>query len=393
MRKNSFTNFGIQSLGRVTALSFVGLVGSGLLAPNFLQADAQRDYYSQQATRRYFNTPQNARTFGMAGSSIQTSSDSSSVTGNPAGLGLMQGGDLSLSYGRNTFSGRSYPGYENIEQDEDSLRGLLALPLGPVADGLPEFGNIGFGWNGYDSDSNDALNTESEGNEIYGAYAKALSDTLSIGYSLGYFDDELKGDSFNYDSSANFRHTLGVQHVVSDEISWGTSIFVGHGDYDATFDGATSESSLNQYGIEVGVGYRMGMTLLTSGLGYSYYDTDGRQNSSSNSIVIGGDESGHGINFSVGAEQTISDWLKLRAGYRYNGLNDYTFERADLSALDGSAKYNAFTAGVGFLIPLENHYVSAVHLDYGAEYRAIGDGDWKHVATVSVPFDLCEPLV
>jgi hypothetical protein len=61
-----------------------------------------------------------------------------------------------------------------------------------------------------------------------------------------------------------------------------------------------------------------------------------------------------------------------------------------LDQLDGSAKYNAFSAGAGVRYDFDrDSAIQAIRLDYGVEYRMVGEDDWQHLVTVSAPFDIC----
>ena len=381
---------------RFTAVRFLTV---SVLAYSFagteLFADGRRDFYSQLAQQRYYDQPQNARTFGMGGSSVVTSSDSSSTVGNPAGLGMMKDGEASVTYGRNTVSGNEHPSYGDSEQTEDSGQALMALPLGPTSDGLPWYGNIGLGWSGYDSDVDDSINTKTDGYRVNLAYGKALSETFSIGYGLTYVNDTIEADNFDFSGDNKFRHTLGIQNKASDTLTLGAIAFIGHGDQDMRVlsTGQTESSDMNEFGFELGAGMQVATgTLVSFAAGYSDYDADGSLVGGPDTAVFGGDEKGHTFNIRLGMEQAVSDSLKLRAGYRYAGVTEYDFERADLESIRGSAKYNAFSAGVGTMIDIDGTYVQAIKLDYGVEYRALADGDWQHVVTASVPFTICDPV-
>lgn len=356
-----------------------------------VRADGKQDLYFQQAKQRYFNQPENARTFGMAGSSIPTSTDSSSVVGNPAGLGMMQRGDVSATYGHDIISGNENKTYSDVEQKEDMGQVMLASPLGPYADALPEFGTLGLGWSGSDGNvDRDPFNAESEGQRITLAYGKALSDTLSIGYSLGYVNDEYQNDLYKFDMDNGFRNTFGVLSKLDTDVTLGASAFWGFGSHDISGDTVSGESDSDEYGVSVGAGYQMGKTLLTGAIDYEYYDTDGDIDSADPAIVFGGDEEGNVMNARVGLEHEVTDWFKARAGYYYGGNLDYESDRVEVDG-DGSAKYNAWSLGAGANLPIgKEYYVEALNVDYGVQYREVNDGDWQHVVTVSAPFSPCD---
>lgn len=381
----------ISSVGKVVLVSAsVVAVSAGTAF-----ADGRDDLYFQQAKQRYFNQPQNARSFGQSGATLQTSSDSSNVVSNPAGLGFMQRGDASLTYGRDVVSGNENATYDSVEQKENSGQVLMASPLGPYADDLPEYGNFGLGWSGYDSDvSDDPYNAKADGYRLTMAYAKAISDTTSIGYSFAYFNDTYENDLTDNDMSKGFKNTIGIVNKASEDLTLGASAFWGFGSRDLSVDGVDAgESNQDEYGVAVGASYVVAEgTTLSTGLDYEYYESDGDIAQASRAVVFGGNESGHVLNARIGVEQVVTDWFRARAGYMYGGNLSYDYDREELENLDGnSAKYNGWSAGAGLNVPFgKEYFIEAVNLDYGVQYRPIGDNDWQHVVTVSAPFSPCD---
>jgi hypothetical protein len=123
--------------------------------PGLLIADATRNFYSQQAMERFAKLPQNARTLGMAGSSIQTSADSSSILGNPAGLGRMKVSEFSFSAGQGNLKGKEFIDQTNFEQYENTAQGFLALPIGEENSLGSEWGTFSIGLSRYQGTSDD----------------------------------------------------------------------------------------------------------------------------------------------------------------------------------------------------------------------------------------------
>ena len=371
----------------------VGLTATALFASSQAIADGRADFYSQLMQQRYYDQPQNARTFGMGGSTVQTSSDSSSVIGNPAGLGLMNNGDFSVTYGHNQVSGREQPNYDSIEQTENSGSALLALPIGPTSDGLPNYGNLGLGWHGYDSDADDSINTQTDGYQATFAYGKSISDKWALGYGLTYFNDSLDTDVAEFSGDNGFRHTLGVQGKVTDVLTFGSTFFIGNGDHETKLvgSGINGDSSLKEYGIDAGFGYQMGKTMLAFAAGYTHYDANGDLLTGPDNVVFGGDEEGDTFNIRFGVEHEVAENFVLRGGYRFAGVTSYDFSRPEIDDFNGSAKYNAWSAGFGTNINIGDGYFRTLKLDYGVEYRQVGEHDWQHVVTASLPFSICAP--
>ena len=385
--------FGVyRILPRIWCLA-MATSGITLLSTELASADGRRDLYFQQATERYFNLPQNARTFGMAGSSVVTSHDVSSVIGNPAGIGMMQDGEVSFSYGYNTLSGNEHPTYAEVEQQTHSGSFLGTMPIGPVKDDLPDYGNLGLGWSGYQGElDDDSYGVEPKGYRVHGTYGIAISPELSVGYGLSYLHDDYTGDDFEYPMKNGFRHTLGALAKINQDLSIGGDAFLGHGRHKAKIYSSEVEanSDLIEAGLDLGVAYKIEQTLLTASADYQHYGANGDLRSGPDYFVFGGDENGNAFAVRVGIEQNIDDLIALRAGYRYQANSDYSFNRQELDELDGSAKYNAFTLGLGATLPVDGKYVKKIKLDYGVEYRDVAYDDWEHLLTVSVPFGVCQ---
>jgi Outer membrane protein beta-barrel domain len=348
-----------------------------------LYADGVMDFYQQLAKQRYFDSPQSARDVGLAGSSVSTSQDSSNVLGNPAGLGFMRQAEVSTTYGRDFVSGRDTDDYGSIEQDIDSGYVVGAFPIAPTLDGLPALGNVGFGWSGFQSSVDDVANTETEGYRLHAAYAKALSETLSLGYSFAYVTNEQDSSTHKFDNGNGYRHALGVEHLASHDLTLGSTAFVGwaqDGRHSLPSLGGKANIDLLSYGLDFGAAYRvLPKTTMLFRADFVRYETDAGPVNDGPALDL--DEYGHQFGGRVGVEQGINDWLTVRAGYRYQANTKYQFDYAPDEA--GTAKYNAVSFGAGVEIG------DYARIDYGAEYRAVGADDWSHYVTVSVPFSIC----
>jgi long-subunit fatty acid transport protein len=375
----------------ITALGLVATIGA--VSPHTAIAGDVTDLYFQQAVERYFEYSQNARTFGMAGSSVQTSTDSSSVLGNPAGLGLMPQGEFSATYSYNTISGDEFPTNFGVDQTSNMASGMLALPLSPVENDLPRYGNLGLAWTTSDSNwHDDTFDTRSERNQIVAAYSYGVSKTLSFGYSIGWTDDKFQSrEIFNYPMGDGFRHTLGAHWKQSPSLSFASALTVGHGNRHALYGpGITGDSDILQVGFDTGLEYSLeNKAVIALGLDYRHLSSDGEVVTSIPANFVGGDENGNIYNIRLGVEYPVSEMIDLRAGYRFAGLESYKYNRVELNDLNGSANYSALSLGAGVKFPVAGNYIESVNLDYGVEYREVGEGDWQHVVTVSVPFGLC----
>jgi hypothetical protein len=359
-------------------------------------ADGKRDYYIQQAEKLFYGTATNARQVGQGRANDVTSTDSSAVVNNPAALGADSAGDISVTYGMNEISGNQISNYAEIEDDVTTGQVLVSVPLEPTADGSPNLGKIGLGWTGQDSDSDDSVNTEGTSNQVHGSYGIEVDDGVSLGYGLTWFDTEQETDVSNFEQTNGYRHNFGV-YFTEEDYSAGATFFFADGEYDLEGlnpDGSVSAdtSDYKEHGFEVGASQKVTDTTRLSVAGtYQSFDVDGAFVEGAEDTHIGGNEGGTFFSGKLGVEEAIDENLFLRAGYRYLARDSYFFGREDLRDLNGSAKTNAYSAGVGLVLDTGLHYFPKVNLDYGAEYRDIAYGDWEHVVTLSFPFTLCEP--
>lgn len=331
-------------------------------APAF--ADGQEDYYHQFNQQRFFNYPQTARTLGMGGSSSVTHSGAYSTMGNPAGLGMMKDAEVAMGYGYSQLTGKDSADYGDIEQESHSGYAMGAFPIMPYSDALPAWGNIGLGWSGDRSDTDDVANTDTDGARLHFAYSKAVNDNFSLGYAISVGKDKVDSDTRNYEMDNAIRHNVGAMWKASEATDFGMNVFYGDGDDDLERDLSVDRDS---WGIEAGIAHDISdATTLAFSTDYVTYNSD-----------PGIDTNGWGIK--TGVEHMFNESLTGRAGYRYQANTDGGFGDSD----SDTAKYNAVSLGIGTALGM-------VNLDYGAEYRATGEGDWSHLVSATVPFSICK---
>jgi len=337
-------------------------------------ADGVQDLYYQLNQRHFFDLPTSARVAGMAGSSAVTNADSWSVLGNPAGLGWMKDAEVSAGWTWNEISGNDLIDNSKVSDDINDGYVTGAFPIVPYKDALPEYGNIGMAWSGYSGKIDDSLGEDLDAWRLHLAYAKALDAAWSVGGSLGYQNAKLRNLLWKEEMNDGIRADIGTQYKMSDRTTFGLNTYYGWGksrmkdlffEDDDMYIGSRRPRSWNA---EFGVAQTVWTdTLLTASTDYTGY----WQNL---------DDDANAWGFRVGVEQPVIDWMKLRAGYRYMSNTGYEI-RDDAF---GNAKFNAVSFGAG--VALGKYAL----VDYAAEYRAIGEGDWSHWVTLSVPFSICE---
>lgn len=366
-----------QWLGK--GLLFLGVLCLGATS---VMADEVEDFFIQHNQKRYFDFPLDARSLALGGSNIATSNDLSSVFGNPAGLGWIDSCGLSATYSRDEISGDEYlqalgfGNFSSVEEEFDVGTVRLALPIRAG-------GTLGLGWYGWDSEVDDSHNTDSERKVFQAGYGARLNDCLSIGYSFSYFDDEMDtaccGD---YEMDDGYRHTFGLQMRPNSCMAVGLSGFFASGDPDSRMAILGPQSAdRDSWGLELGYSWQVfERTLFTTSVDYTDYELDANIVNQQVRVNQNVDEGGESWGFHAGVEQRCCNWLVARAGYHYRD-NEYDFNDAGpMASLSESADYHAVSTGLGFDIHKN------LRLDYGVQYRFIGDDDITNTVTATFHF-------
>lgn len=381
---------------RAFVLGFIGLIclvtlGSGGVA----WGDDYEEWLVESRVDRYYDLPQTAREVGMAGAVGVTAADISSVYNNPAGLGFVKGPEVGLNYshdelsgedvdfidlpGPNTFPEKAIGGPFRRKVNGRKDQGGLQLVLPCYSKGVFGFG----GWYD-DTDIGNNRDGEAERWRVNGGYGYAINDCMSIGYSLTYFNDEVDDDFSDYELDNGFRHTFGLQMrpCASPACVFGLSGYFAHGKPEVdTATIGSEEGDLDSWGLELGYSWQvLERTLLAASVDYNNHTFDGPTYDPIQDEFFNNNEDIDGWGFRVGVEQNYFNCLLARLGYRYQTW-DYenrirgTFFRNDQ---DFDTEYHAISTGIGWV------YNPNLTLDYGLEYRFIGDGDLTN--TVSARF-------
>lgn len=336
------------------------------------------EFLIQDAQQRYFDFPLDARSLALGGSNIVTADDLASVFGNPAGLGFIDHCGASFTYSNDEISGDEFPFGNSIETDYDvgTLRVALPIRMG---------GTVGFGYSVSDGETSDTQGTESD-REIYNfAYGLRLNPCMSLGYSFSLFQDEVEGRWGDYEMDNGYRHTLGLQCRPNACTALGLSGFYASGDPESDIIIAgPQDGDRESWGVELGGAWQVcERTRLTSSVDYVSYDLDSYirlGNIPGINLAIPADEDGQTWTVRAGIEQKCCDWLTGRVGYLYRD-NTYDFKDPILAAnLDDSLDYHAVSTGLGLNI------CQNLTVDYGFQYRFVGDGDVANTVTATFHF-------
>lgn len=353
----------------------------------FLSASAfaspKSDFYIQQALDRYFTLPQDARALSLAGFGLNCQ-DSACIFLNPAGLSSVTSPELGLSAGASERGGKDILTEESIEQSENQGYGIISFPLGPRQENKSKYGTIAAAYSRYEGETNDTVNSTPDGHRRTIGYGFAPMKSFSLGYSLTFYDDQLRSDFADLHSQARFLHFFGIQVAPRDDIKLGATFKLGDGNSDTEdfFRQPDGLSHVEQYSSDFGLTKEFDDFTFSTSAGYSHYSSKGNLNDTSQGVVIGGDEGGESYNVRVAGQ--ISPWenLFLRTGVAYE-YTHYRFNRADLEALSGDLQGPRLSAGVGYLFG-PTLGASNIRLDSGLSYATVGDGTWRYLVTLGI---------
>lgn len=372
--------------GRVIILATAVLVVlTGAFTAQTWAGGDEEEFLIQHSEMKYFRFPAGARVVGMGGAFTAIGGDPSSVYGNPAGLGTINQLHLRFNYVFDEISGHlptgqpSPPNRPGIEEDIHGPSALLAVP-NPWC---PMGGTFGLGFNNYWYDVDGPGDTDGHGQTYMAAYGLPLSEQFFVGYGFGFYQQEQDRETnvlFNQiggsDEGRLYSHRLGLLFRPINPVLVGTVLTYGYGDSERSLhDGGPGFDADHQYyNIRVGASWQMlEKTLLASDMEYSHTVIDSYRYIP-NAVNLG--EEGDAFGLHLGVEQGVTDWLCLRAGYRYH-IDEYDFNGAP--DMNDRISYNAFSAGAGLDFDWLN-------LDYALEYRNIGDGDWSNVLSTGFKF-------
>jgi long-subunit fatty acid transport protein len=387
----------VQFLG-FGAVLWVGLVVLGQAA----WSDDFEDYIVQSRLDRYYDLPQTARVLGMGGASLVTSSDISSVFGNPAGLGFVKRPEVGLNYSNEWADGDEIipffgttPGNKALPDGtphrvrKNKNQGGLQLVLPCYAKGV-----FGLGAWFDDTDYSDYKNSDAERWRLNAGYGYAVNDCFSFGYSLTYFHDKADDDFTDYKLDDGFRHTFGLQLRPNQCSAFGASAYFAEGHpqtrirrvEDPNTPGPFPDNDtgdLDSWGVEFGYSWQvLERTLLAASVDYQEHSFDGTAYAPDQDEVRRTNEDIKGWGFHAGVEQNYFNCMLARLGYRYQ-TNEYTnstrgqfFQGRD----DFDSNYHAISGGFGW------NFSPCLTLDYGVEYRFVGSGDLNNTITARFHF-------
>lgn len=348
------------------------------LLPLSARADAEKDFYIQQAIERYFTLPQDARSLSTSGASSQLCEGASCIYMNAAGLGFLKRPEIAGNLGFRDTRGNEFLHEGEISQSQWSGFLVGAYPLSGG-----RWGTLSAGYSRFNGDTNDSISTTPDGHNRTLAYGLAVTDDLAFGYSLTFLDDQLRTEFSDLHSHARFLHLFSTQARLGDGYLLGGSFRLGIGQSD-TEDFVLDTNGLahvRQYSGDIALSKEW--ESITGMIAFAYSRLSSHSDALAFSLpaVIGGNEDGNDYRFSLGGEYKATESVRLRCGYSYRNAN-YQFHRPALVELSGTLVENIWSVGIGYIFSPKRYNI---RLDYGIAYSAEGYGDAEQLLNLSVP--------
>lgn len=337
-----------------------------------------KSYFIEQAQQRYFDSWDQARLHALGGAATSTNTEVNAVSGNPAGLGRLASPEMAGGYNYNQVGGK-----EGISEYQHIGTLFFGLPLSPTN------GAIAFGVSTLQGGPSDfPVNSEHRDLVFHAGYGLALSDSLAVGYALGWFRNSMYSNLYEFEMNHGFRHTLGLQYQHGEPengvFELGLQGFFGHTRYRGDLLSERFPSaSYTEIGGELGTafhspllfGHQASVFFATD---YASYQANGDNSTRPFEFPFMGDESGHRVAPKLGVEIPLQEAVTLRAGTRYQWRHHF-FARDELRSIRGDADAFVWTVGLGFSIPS----LSNARFDASLEERSTGRGN-RHMAVALV---------
>lgn len=354
-----------------------------LFMSSFVNASPKSEFYIQQALDRYYPLPQDARTLSLSGFGIDCE-DNSCIYLNPAGLSFTKNLEIGLSAGGSEHVGEDILTDESIEQTEDQVYGTVSIPLGQIKENRPKYGTLALGYSRYKGETNDEISSTPDGHRRTIGYGYAPESNIALGYSLTFYDDQLRTNFSDLHSQARFLHLIGLQAKMENDIKLSAIFKLGAGNSD-TEDFVRQPDGLSrveQYTAELGATKQIGKLKILGGVSTSLFKSKGNLEDTSEGVVTGNDESGESYSVKVGTQYEASQNFFVRTGAAYE-YTHYRFERTDLKELSGNLQGPRISTGAGYLFG-PTLGTKDVRLDGGLTYSFAGEGAWRYLITLAI---------
>lgn len=341
--------------------------------------------------KQFFTTPyERAATLGGAYMGQEGSADA--VIKNPAGLGRLAVPEVKTYWVFSSYGGN---GGANGPSSSETIRGQLSDEGGYLAMPIPSVPLVvGLGGDYLATSFSDAPVTQpsQRGYRVSGALAARLSDRLTAGYGLTYFNDHHAwGTSWPVpgilpppivhweNDSESWRHRLGFQHQLVGLLTWGLQGEFGHGSGDNLWNGKLTggSQSLTEYGLRLGAKSAPfhGLALL---LDLEWRNM--RLEFGAHEPMVGrpvlSQYTGDVYRSMLGFEHTVNEMLRLLLGYRYS-----VFRMDDFCYRNASQDYHTAAAGVDFTL-----WNQRLGLAWNVEYSWMAAGDFMNTVALRFRF-------
>lgn len=380
-----------ESVSHTPTVFIIALFGLTLVAPLDAFADKANDFYIQQALAHYFVVPHDARSISLARSNEATCADPSCIYTNPAGLARITTSEGDLTVASEKRTGDEFLEHDSIHEFTNALYSVIAIPLGGSSErnekgAVAPNGTLSFAYSRYQGKVNDRISTTPDGHRLTVGYGLGL-DSLALGYSFTFYDDQLHTDISDLHSHSRLLHIFGFQKDLGGGLESGATfkLGIGQSDTEESSTHGNGLSHLRSYAGEVGLKQSFESFNLNCSVDYTHVRSRGDLMDVPTLVVIGSDERGDVLDTHFGGEYFLTPALAVRAGTHWLNISNYTFERDDLSDLSGQVRGIALASGAGYRFGSEASH--GVSLNYGVDYTTVGHGGWQQAVTLTVPFE------
>lgn len=337
-------------------------------------ASESEDYYHRYLSNRFFPTELTLRSLGLGGGFVALKDASLGVVGNPATLGGLSSSELSFTYQYETIDGEDPNTGSNAEID--THRGLI-LGSFPVT---PQLG-IGFGLVPSDGDGDGSPDTETL--QVPLGIGFQLNEQFSLGYGIGYYDDEYDAPGFSGENEEAFLHRLGFIYSIDPEVNFGLLGTYGHGDANTnTITGMTSDIDLEQWSIRGGLTWQaLEKLLFVADFGYESMEGDGviTVPGVPAPVFVGTEEEIDILTITGGIEYYVNPSFQLRTGVGYNHYDYDTNDPALGAILDDNGLFH-WAGGLTYA------WTDMVDTDLGVQVRFGDEIDFLTGITTNIKF-------
>lgn len=339
-------------------------------------ANDLESHFIQHTHDRYFPMHMNVRSMGMGGTFVGIRGDSASILGNPAGLGGLEKAFVSGAFQFEQLSGEEISTLAAIDED---IYGGMALGAYPIT---PEL-TAGIGFVPRFSDADHSNDLEADHFYVPVNIAYALTPEFSLGYGIGYVNDDVSTVNHDAQMDDGLLHRFGLMYQLSEQLDLGLMGSFGHGDAESnTVGGADFDGDREAWSVRGGAAWQTTETLLLAlDLAYEELESDGTIDNTliPTFVPLAFEESLDVMSVNLGAEYAFNECTFLRLGTGYTDY-DYSTNDTTTASLIGSLDGAHLSGGFGY------DWTESITTDVGSMIRFYDEIDFMVGGQLTIAF-------